>query len=217
VAYAIIWDMDGVIADSGEAHLAAWRALLAERAETLSDEAFATTFGMANPEILRQWYGPEPSDAEIRALGMRKEVLYRQMVAGRVRLLPGVRDWLTWGRENGVTQVVASSGEMANIVTMVHELDIANAFESLVAGGFMPRSKPDPAIFLQAAGAAGAIPQHCLVIEDGIVGVEAARRAGMRCLAVTTTHPAERLVDADLVLPDLTHLDEDTLWHLIKS
>ena len=217
MANAIIWDMDGVIADSGEAHLAAWRALFAERGETLSDEAFTTTFGMANPEILREWCGAGPSDAEIRELGMRKEGLFREMVAGRVKLLPGVLDWLRWGRAQGITQVVASSGEMANIVVMVQELGIANYFEALVAGGFMPRSKPDPAIFLQAAGAAGVSPAECVVIEDGLVGVEAARRAGMRCLAVTTTHPAEKLSDADLIMDDLTALDEETLWHLLQS
>jgi HAD superfamily hydrolase (TIGR01509 family) len=214
---AILWDMDGVIADTAAAHLMAWQALLAERGETISERQFAETFGMANPEILCVWYGERLSDTEIRALGIHKEELFRQKAIEQVRLLPGVLDWLQWGRRQGVPQVVASSGEMANIVAIVHKLGIANYFDGLVAGGFMPRSKPDPAIFLQAAAAAGAQPSDCLVIEDGIVGVEAARRAGIRCLAVTTTHAAHKLADADLVLPDLTALNEATMWRLLGA
>lgn len=214
---AIIWDMDGVIADTGVTHFCAWQALLAERGETISEEQFTDTFGMANPEILRQWYGAGLSDAEIRALGLHKEELFREMVAQYVRLLPGVLDWLKWGRARGHAQVVASSGEMANIVAITQALDITNYFDALVAGGFMPRSKPDPAIFLQAAASVGARTAECLVIEDGIVGVEAARRAGIRCLAVTTTHAAAKLGAADLVVDSLVELDEPTMERLLGS
>ena len=134
-----------------------------------------------------------------------------------VRLLPGVRQWLAWAKVQGVRQVVASSGEMANIAAIVSALEIGNYFDALVSGAFMPRSKPDPAIFLQAAGAAGVPPERCLVVEDGVVGIEAARRAGMRCLALTTTHPADRLAGADLVVDSLADLDEATFAGLLTT
>ena len=70
-------------------------------------------------------------------------------------------------------------------------------------------------MFLHAAAAVGAGPAHCLVIEDGVVGVEAARRAGMRCLAVTSTHPAERLAGADRIVASLDDLPEDGLSRLL--
>ena len=212
---AILWDMDGVIADTAEAHYAAWQALMAECGASVTRAQFEASFGMHNPPILREWLGPEVPDAEIVRLGRRKEVLYRANVAGSVRMLPGVGAWLERGRARGYRQAVASSGEMANIVAILGELGIGNYFEALLAGAFLPRSKPDPAIFLQAAAALGATPAESLVIEDGIVGVEAARSAGMRCIAVTTTHSAAKLTGADLIVDHLDALDEDAFERLL--
>jgi beta-phosphoglucomutase-like phosphatase (HAD superfamily) len=208
---AILWDMDGVVADTGEAHYLAWKQLFAERGELLTQEKFAETFGMANTPILQAWLGPQADIGLIRELAERKEKLFREQVRKHVRLLPGVQSWLVRGRELGYRQAIASSGDMANIVAVLGALDISNAFDALLSGAFLPRSKPDPTIFLRAAAALGAAPSECVVIEDGIVGVEAAHRAGMRCIAVTNTHPMERLSDADLVIDSLAELDEDAL------
>lgn len=216
VSGAVLWDLDGVLADTGEAHYAAWRALFAERGESITREQFAETFGMANLPILRRWLGSEPSDEELAALGLRKETLYREFVKDAVVLLPGVLDLLEMAKKRGYRQAVASSGEMANIVTVIHALGIANYFDALISSAFLPRSKPDPAIFIQAAAAVGALPTRCLVIEDGIVGVEAARRAGMACLAVTTTHPREKLQAADLVVDSLCRVSADVLFALVE-
>ncbi len=212
---AIIWDMDGVVADSGDAHYCAWQALYRELGGTITRQQFAETFGMSNLPILRQWLGENTPEDELKALGLRKEVFFRQFVAEHVHILPGVRAWMEWAKERGYSQAIASSGEMANIVAVVHALDVANYLDALVSGAFLPRSKPDPAIFLQAAAALGVNAHNCLVIEDGIVGVEAAKRAGMFCLAVTTTHPPERLADADHVVDSLEELNAeafDALW-----
>lgn len=206
---AILWDMDGVVADTEEAHLLAWRQFLAERGRSVTAEQFAVTFGMANPEILRRWFGDALSAEEIHAWSAHKEALFRTYVPTHVRALPGSLEWLRRGRERGYRQAIASSGEMANIVAVVAALEIGNRFDALVSGAFLPRSKPDPAIFLHAAAALGAAPEECLVVEDGIVGVEAARRAGMCCVALTTTHPAERLAGADLIVQDLSALSEE--------
>lgn len=211
---AILWDMDGVIADTGEAHYLAWQVFFAERGETLSYERFAVTFGMSNLPILHEWLGPEYSLEALQALADHKEVLFRQQVHDHVRILPGVRQALQRAREQGYRQAVASSGPMANIIAVLGVLDVADYFDAMLSGARLPRSKPDPAVFLQAASAVGAQPAECLVIEDGIVGVEAARRAGIRCLAVTTTHSAEKLAGADLIVERLDQLTEDDWEHL---
>ena len=213
---AILWDLDGVLADTGEAHYAAWRALFAERGENITHGQFAETFGMSNLPILRQWLGDEPSDEELVALGLHKEELYREFVEDNVRTLPGVRDLLEAAKDHGYRQAVASSGEMANIVTVIRALGIANYFDALVSGAFLPQSKPDPAIFVQSAGALGVPEARCLVVEDGTVGVEAARRAGMACLAITTTHPRERLQSADRVVGSLQEVTTEELLALVE-
>jgi HAD superfamily hydrolase (TIGR01509 family) len=212
---ALLWDMDGVLCDTGHAHLIAWQRLYAERGQTITRDEFAETFGMANGPIIRRWLGEDTSDVEVARIAERKEALYRDVIRGTVQPLPGLLTWLQYARERGYRQVVASSGEMANIIAIVGELGIGNYFDALVSGAFLPRSKPDPAVFLQAAAAVGAAPQHCLVIEDGVVGVEAARRAGMRCVAVTTTHAAEKLAEADVVAATLADLAPETMARLL--
>jgi HAD superfamily hydrolase (TIGR01509 family) len=213
---AILWDMDGVLADSGDAHYLAWQMLLRETGQEITRQQFDDTFGMANTRIVQHWFGEALLPAENRALGLRKETLFRQLVAEQVRILPGVIDWLERFQAWGYRQVVASSGEMANVVAVIDALDIGNYFDALLSGAFLPQSKPDPAIFLLAAAAAGAAPGECLVLEDAPPGIEAARRAGMRCIALTTTHPADKLAGASLVIDSLAGLDEALLTQLVN-
>jgi len=207
---ALLWDMDGVLADSGDAHFMAWQEMFHELEREISRQEFDETFGMANTAILERWLGAGIQPERSAELARRKETLFRQHL-DRVRILPGVLDWLDYARAQGHYQVVASSGEMANIVAVVHALGLGNYFHGIVSGAFLPQSKPHPAVFLQAAAVVAAEPQHCLVLEDGIVGVEAARRAGMRCIALTTTHAAERLAGADGIVASLADLPPATM------
>ncbi|MBC7236459.1 MAG: HAD family phosphatase [Chloroflexi bacterium] len=213
---AIIWDMDGVLADSGDAHYLAWQMLLRETGQQITRQQFDDTFGMANSLLVRHWFGDTLSPETSRALALRKEEIFRQLVAEHVRILPGVEQWLERFRRRGYRQAVASSGEMANVVAVIHALGLGNYFDALLSGAFLPHSKPDPALFLQTAAALGATPGECLVLEDGLPGIEAARRAGMPCIALTTTHPAEKLASADLILDSLANLDEETLECLLE-
>jgi beta-phosphoglucomutase len=214
---AILWDMDGVLVDSGEAHYNAWKMLYAERGQEISYEEFAATFGMANPPIIRRWLGQDTPDEVVGAVAARKEQLFRSQVREHVRLLPGVRDWLERCRRDDYRQVVASSGEMANVVAIVSAMEVGNYFDALISGAFLPRSKPDPGIFLAAAASVGSRPADCLVLEDSTAGVEAARCAGMCCIAVTTTNPREKLGQADLVVDSLEELEPGAIARLLDA
>jgi HAD superfamily hydrolase (TIGR01509 family) len=214
---AIIWDMDGVLADTGEAHLRAWQVLYGERGQMITREEFMETFGMANGPIIKRWLGKDTPEAEVAQIAARKEALYRDILRGHVRPLPGVLAWLAHARALGWRQVIASSTEMANIIAVIGELGIGNYFDALVSGAFLPRSKPDPGLFMQAAATVGAAPSDCLVVEDAIVGVEAALCAKMRCIAVTTSHPAAKLARADIVVPSLAELPPQTMVQLVTD
>lgn len=214
-ARAAIWDMDGVLVVSADFHYEAWTRVLKDYALTMSREQFEQTFGMSNRNLLRRLYDDRLSMEQIEEIANRKEATYRQLIKGRVEPLPGVRDWLTRLAQAGWRQAVASSGPMANIAAIAGELDLWWAFDAVLSGARLPRSKPDPAIFLQAAAALGVEPARSVVIEDGTVGIEAARRAGMRSIAVTTTHPAEELKAADLVVDRLDHLPPDAFDRLV--
>jgi beta-phosphoglucomutase len=215
VPKAVIWDMDGVIADTGAAHFAAWRQVMAELGCPFDEADFRRIFGLVNPDAIRLLLGKTVSSHEIARIIERKETLFREAVQVHVSPLPGVETWLERLRQQGYRQAIASSAPRANIEVLLHVLNIGPYFQATVAADDVTRGKPDPSIFLRAAATLGVSPARCVVVEDAIAGVQAARRAGMVCLAVATTQPVERLRDADLVVKRLTELAGDAFEWLL--
>lgn len=207
--------MDGVLVDSERAHYEAWKRLFDELGYPLTEDQVTEVLGMANEAILRLWLGEDLTRQEIEALADRKEAWFRELVAEHVRVLPGVQKWLAWARGRGYRQAVASSAPMANIVAVLEATGLADYFDLLLSGARLPRSKPDPAIFLQAAQGLGTSPAEAIVLEDSPMGVEAALRAGMRCIAVTTTRPASALSGATLIIDSLENLVPHTIEQLL--
>lgn len=211
--HGIIWDMDGVLVDTGEEHYLSWAEALAPAGIPFSRELFRAIFGMNNQGSLEYLTGRKPEPAFVARISEQKEILFRELMRGRARPLPGVLHWLERFRQLGYQQAIATSAPHANIDVLIDELQIRPYFEAIVSGFDLP-AKPDPAVFLKAATQLGLEPGDCVVIEDSIAGVQGARRAGMKCIAVATTNPAERLSSADLVLNSLEELDEDALKKL---
>ena len=202
---AVLWDMDGVLVDTSEFHYPAWLGALSEHGIPFTYEQFRDTFGMNNAAILGILLGDAATPDLVAEIADRKEELFRQAVKGHVRPLPGAREWLDQLRDWGVRQAIASSAPPANIAALVDELGVRSHFDALVSGADLP-GKPDPAVFLEAARQIGVPPDRCVVVEDAVAGVEAARRAGMKCIAVTTTNPADALQAADIVIERLDGL-----------
>ncbi|WP_052343876.1 HAD family hydrolase [Kallotenue papyrolyticum] len=212
---AVLWDMDGTLLDSAEYHWLSWREALAAEGYALTREQFARTFGQRNDTILRTLFGPELSDAAIQRIGDAKEQRYRELIRERgIDLLPGARDWLARLHAAGWRQAIASSAPRLNIEAILDVLAIRPFFDALVSAEDVQRGKPDPQVFLVAAARLDVPPERCVVVEDAAAGVEAARRAGMRVIAVGTAHPPH---SADLVTPSLDRLPEDAFERLIPA
>jgi beta-phosphoglucomutase len=199
---AILWDMDGVLADTAMLHFETWKLALDAQGIPFNMEDFHRIFGRNNASSLEALLGHPPSADFLILVDTVKEEAFRQLAPGRVRLLPGVLFWLEEFQRLRLPQAVASSAPMENIDLLVDLLGIRVYFAHLVSGHSMP-GKPDPAVFLEAARRVGVTPEHCLVIEDSPAGIHAARRAGIRCVAVATTHEAGKLGEAQLILPTL--------------
>lgn len=212
----VLWDMDGVLVDTGEFHYLSWEQILAELGVPFDRGRFQAAFGKNNADTLAFFLGRTPDAELLRAVSDRKERLFRQRIHGHAEALPGVRLWLECLHELGARQVVASSAPQENIDFLVDELGLRTYFVALCAGHSIP-GKPDPTLFLQAAGILGLQPKDCIVIEDSLAGLEAARRAGMKCIAVATTNPAEALIGADLVVERLDKLKVDDFKALIEK
>lgn len=213
--HAALWDMDGVLVNTGELHYRSWKDAFAEVGTDFSYEHFTSTFGMNNAGILETIYGEDLTPELLEKISTRKEVSFREMVKGNAELLPGADSLLEKFNALDMKQAIASSAPPENIDVLVGELKIGRYFDALVSGADMP-GKPDPSVFLQSARDLGVESRNCIVIEDAIAGVKGALRAGMKCIAVTTTNPAEALADADYVVATLELVDDHILSSLLK-
>ena len=214
--YAIIWDMDGVLVDTGEYHFESWVKTFDQLGLPFSEEQFRATFGMNNAGILEIICGKKLSPDQEQRLGDFKEEVFREAIKGKATLLPGIEESLKNFSEWNLKQAIASSAPPKNIEVLVKELEIGKYFDALVSGFDIP-GKPDPGVFLKAARQVGVSPENCIVIEDAVAGVAGAKNAGMKCIAVTTTNPAEALSKADLVFVNLLGLDQSSLFALFKQ
>lgn len=214
---AVLWDMDGVLVDSAPYHYRAWRETLATVGVDLDEASFRRTFGQRNDAILADLLGPDVSEEQVISLGTVKERRYRALVmqAG-IAPLAGAVEWLRRLHARGIPQAVVSSAPRANITAVLEALGVADLFQALVSGEDVRQGKPHPESFLLAARRLGVPPERCQVVEDAPAGVEAARRAGMACLALTSSHPPEDLRAADWVVESLAGLPEDAFERLAR-
>ena len=210
----VLWDLDGVLVDTGEFHFQAWSGVLPEYGISFTRELFRATFGMNNAGVLSTLLEQRLTPELLAEISDRKEQRFREAVRGRAQPLPGVLAWLEHLKAAGVRQAVASSAPPANIDVLVDELGLRSYFAAIVSGFDLP-GKPDPAVFLKAAHLIGVPPERCVVFEDAVAGVESAKRAGMKCVAVATTNLAHALKGADVVVERLDELSLDTFQRLL--
>jgi len=200
---AVIWDMDGVIADTAPYHLKAWQEVFQKRGVKFTEEDFRHHFGQRNDTIIRTTLGAERSQSEIETIANEKENNYRQRVRQNVRPLPGAVKLIKSLEQQGFSAALASSAPIENIQLVMQELGIEDAFPAIVSGREVKEGKPSPQGFRLAAQKLGVEPENCIVIEDAPAGITAAKRAGMHCLAVTNTHPKSSLAEADIIVDTL--------------
>lgn len=215
--WAALFDWDGVIIDSSRHHEESWERLATEEHRPLPVGHFQRGFGMKNERIIPELIRWTTDSAEIRRLSLRKEALYREIIRERgIAALPGVQPWLAALHLAGIPCVIGSSTHRENITTTLGVLGFEPYFRAIVAAEDVHHGKPDPEVFLLAAGQAQTPPARCVVFEDAHVGLEAARRAGMKVVGVATTHPAAALTGADRIVHRLDELTVPALteWFL---
>jgi beta-phosphoglucomutase len=215
ISHGVIWDLDGVIIDSAAPHWQSWQQLAAETGATFTERDFRATFGTRNADIIpRYWH--TTGAAEVQQLADRKEAIYRDLVRANAQALPGALALLQALHAAGWHQALGSSAPMENIRLIIDVLHLNDYLDAAVSGEDAEQGKPAPDIFLAAARALGLAPANCLVIEDAVQGVQAARAAGMRCIAVTNGHPNRELAIADRVVEHLTEVSVDTIADLLS-
>ena len=218
---AAIFDWDGVIIDSHDQHERSWEMLAEEEGRALPENFFKQSFGMRNQTIIPTFFGDwiDVSDeSKVMRLADRKEHLYRELLrADGIEPLPGVRELLASLKDAGIPCSVGSSTPRANIDAIMGVIGLADYFDAITAAEDVTRGKPAPDVFLKAAEKVGGEASSSVVFEDAHVGIEAGLAAGMKVIAVATTHPASSLGDAHLVFDDLRPVNADTVIGLVAK
>ena len=212
---AVIWDMDGVIVDTGVYHRDAWIEAFGKRGIDFTAEDFVATFGTRNDDVIRRILGKKAPRELIQEISEDKEADYRRRAAESIAALPGVVALLEDLAAAGFRQAIATSAPLANVRQIMRSLDLDRYFDCVVTEKDVTEGKPSPQGFLLAARTLDVPAANCVVIEDAVAGVSAARRAGMRCVAVTTSHPRRSLGQADLIVDSLEDVSAAGLRHLL--
>ncbi|MCZ8184166.1 MAG: beta-phosphoglucomutase family hydrolase [Beijerinckiaceae bacterium] len=201
--HGLIFDMDGTIVDNMRFHDDAWEVWHREYGLPFDRAGFfARTAGRTNPEILGELFPDLPPEEIIRR-GEEKEAAYRSLYAAHVRPMTGLEALLDAADANGIAMAVGTAAPPDNIAVVLDTLGLRPRFRTIVSPSQGFRGKPHPDMFLAAAERMGIAPEICIVFEDAPLGVEAARRAGMRAVAVETMLDASAFAAFDNVVATL--------------
>ena len=206
----VIFDMDGVLVDNRDVHIEAFGIFCNRYGVADWREKMTGVFGMGNDDIMRAVMPAEVvAEKGTTALGLEKEAIYREIYAATIEPVRGLREMLEALCAAGVRCAVGSSGCAENVQFVLDRCGIGHCFAERISGDIVTRCKPDPEIYLTAAARLGLPAGECVVFEDAKAGIEAARRAGMKVIALATTLTRETLLaetDADLVIDDYTQI-----------
>ncbi len=214
----IIFDLDGVVVDSHAAHLQAWKGFFQSVGREVPAEDLAFVIeGRRREDILRHFLG-KLSQERIEEYGARKEALFRDY-AQEVKTIPGVLEFLELSQDAGLQVALASSASRARVEYMLKDRGLDRRFRVVVSGDDVSAGKPDPEVFRLAADGLGLPTDELLVCEDAVCGVEAAKAAGMKCLAIAANGRGALLKEAgaDAVVPDFTFANLADLHSLFAT
>ncbi|MBN1215543.1 MAG: HAD family phosphatase [Candidatus Lokiarchaeota archaeon] len=214
--YLVIFDVDGVLIDSGPIHYQSWKKLADEINVPFTEKYFKDSFGMQGAPTLKKLVEKNITDKQIHEWVELKEIYYREMLRDNLKASPGVINLINELKKNSFKLAIATSGPPENTYLLLKTLNIQEFFDNVKTAADIKRGKPAPDIFLLISKALQIPPKNCVVIEDAPVGIEAAKKARMKCIALTTTHERSKLTQADLIINSLLDIDSNDIIQLIK-
>ncbi len=197
---AVIFDMDGVLADSEPLINAAAIAMFREKGLVVQPEDFLPFVGAGEDRYIGGVAEKYDFALDVPLAKKRTYEIYLDLVPARLNAFPGVHALVHSCRQAGLLVAVASSTDSIKVMANLQKIGLPEeSWDAVLTGEQVKRNKPSPEIFLSAARKLGVDPSVCVVVEDAVNGIQAAKAAGMRCVAVAQTFPAERLQNADIV------------------
>lgn len=202
---AIIFDMDGVIVDTEKYHEKAYQKVSRRLGFSLTDREVLHFKGVTAPEIFYCLFRKHKIKRDAEKYALLKDKVYRSYLKN-LKALPGVINFINQLKKVKVKIAIASSGSRLNVNFILKKLRLRRKFNAVVNGDQVKKGKPNPEIFLKAARKMKVKPKECVVIEDSVSGIKAAKRAGMFCIGVTTTLNRKYLKETDLIVDSLSQI-----------
>ncbi len=204
---AFLFDMDGVIVDSNPAHKTSLKEFCGRYGHKLSEEQLKEKiYGRTNKDWIPAVFG-DIEESEMRRLAAEKEALFRKIYVATIRPLDGLIDFLRAAQEASVPMAIATSAPRENVDFTLENTGTGGFFDKILDESFVQKGKPDPEIYVKTARALGFSTENCIVFEDSLSGVKSGKSAGCKVVAISTTHSAEELHEADLVLENFVGID----------
>jgi beta-phosphoglucomutase family hydrolase len=202
---AVIFDMDGTLVATTEADFLAWQKLFLEYGKHLSYDSYFPLLGKKSIDVVKEGLGLH-GDPALQAMHKKMEFFEDIIKEQGITTLPNAEIFLREIQAANIPMALATSSRKMKMQLVMEESGLGKYFSVFVTGEEVAHGKPHPEIFLLAAKRLNVDPSHCLVIEDAINGVAAAKAAGMKCIAITSTHEDVALIAADQVVDHYSEL-----------
>ena len=198
---AFIFDMNGTMINDMHYHEQAWYDVLVNqlKAPLTVDQVRHQIYGTAAEMFDRVFGSGEFSAAQVQEITLRKESKYREEFLPHLKLITGLDDFLIQTKNKHIPLAIGTAAPILNINFVLDNLNLRSFFPVVIGPDDVKKSKPDPEVFLKAASQLGIAPEHCIVFEDAPKGIEAAARAGMKAIAVTSYHTKEELENKNVL------------------
>lgn len=198
---AFIFDMNGTMIDDMHYHEQAWHNVLVNqlKAPLTSDEVRHQIYGTSFEMFERVFGAGKFSKEEIEEISQEKENRYRIEFLPQLKLIEGLGSFLDRTKSKSIALAIGTAAPLPNIDFVVDNLNLRSYFPVIIGPDDVAKSKPDPEVFLKAAYQLGIPPEKCVVFEDAPKGIEAAARAGMKAVGITSYHTAEELKNDNLL------------------
>ncbi|AQG82361.1 HAD family hydrolase [Spirosoma montaniterrae] len=218
--FAALFDMDGVLIDNTDFHINAWLQFSQHHNNPITKEQYIDNInGRVSADAMAYVLKRTVSGEELVALTEEKEGIYRDLYRSHLQPAPGLLAFLDVLKAANARLAVGTSAPASNVDFTLDGLTIRNRFDAIVDASMVRHGKPNPEIYLTAAGRVGVLPGRCVVFEDAFAGIEAGLRAGMTVIALATTHTHNELQDtgAALIINDFTELTVEQLLALLDE
>ena len=215
---AAIFDMDGTLIDNNIFHFEAFRELFKMHgfAELTPALYYEKLSGVPGLEGLKNLLGSRVSDDQLKVLFAEKTENYKRAYAPYIKPINGVEEFLKELKQKGIGTALATSASTGNVDFVFSHLNLRHYFDVIIDNSRLTKGKPDPEIFFNAARDLNTDAKNCVVFEDSISGVMAANNAGMKVIALTTTHHAGELKPVDMLINDYANISADKITALFN-